>query len=46
MSLEPPICSGLYYWSMVSREDFEKARALLELFISSGRNFSLSDVMC
>jgi len=35
-----------YYWSMVSREDFEKARALLELFIRSGRNFSVNDVMC
>jgi len=40
-----------YYWSVVSREDIDKAQALLELFIRSGpyqfnnfSNFSVSDV--
>ena len=51
MSLSHQYILG-YYWSMVSHEDIDKARALLELlFIRSGAyqlnnfpNFSLSDV--
>jgi len=35
-----------YYWSMVSREDVEKARALLELlFIRSGA-YQLNNFFC
>jgi len=37
MSFKSSVYSGLLYWSMISREDVEKARALLELlFIRSG----------